>query len=175
MMKMTMKTMLDNDTTRLEKIYCSRLRRCLMTQLQSMPPSLRYEQSSKHGRDTIQELIGKLNFYAVSLLTLTNLLLNRRALASTILPELFSPYIKLQLLEWEPLEEDRKDAAPFFTSMEWYEQLYDYGPIDNSSNPTPKDEDAFLIPNIVKLNIIPRLRALFSQGMPLWSIIWRCD
>ncbi|KAL3510860.1 hypothetical protein ACH5RR_030261 [Cinchona calisaya] len=60
-------------------------------------------------------------------------------------PAIFSPYIRLELLKWDPLHEDSD-----FIHMKWHSLLFDYG--------IPEDDaDANLIPELVEKLAIPIL------------------
>ncbi|KAF5737854.1 PAX3- and PAX7-binding protein 1 [Tripterygium wilfordii] len=76
----------------------------------------------------------------------------RDAYMSLSVPAIFSPYVRLELLKWDPLHED----ADFF-DMKWHSLLFDYGTPVDGSDFTPDDADANLIPGLVEKVALPIL------------------
>lgn len=76
----------------------------------------------------------------------------RDAYMSDSAPAIFSPYVRRELLKWDPLHED----ADFF-QMEWHSLLFDYGIQDGGSNLNPIDADNNLVPELVEKIAIPIL------------------
>ncbi|WP_233610456.1 hypothetical protein, partial [Corallococcus sp. AB049A] len=67
--------------------------------------------------------------------------------------------MKLDLLEWDPFSMEvtkPQSLPPYFTQMKWFEELCSYGSDD------PKDDDRFLIPNLVKNVVLPRIASLIE-------------
>ncbi|KAG0457601.1 hypothetical protein HPP92_022758 [Vanilla planifolia] len=67
-------------------------------------------------------------------------------------PSIFSPYVRLELLEWDPLYK----TTDFF-DMEWHKILLDYGSSGGEINFEPDDADANLIPELVEKVALPIL------------------
>ncbi|EEF49657.1 transcriptional repressor ILP1 [Ricinus communis] len=76
----------------------------------------------------------------------------RDAYMSISAPAIFSPYVRLELLKWDPLHED----AGFF-HMKWHSLLSDYGLPQDGSDLSPEDADANLVPELVEKVAIPIL------------------
>ncbi|XP_027153139.1 transcriptional repressor ILP1 [Coffea eugenioides] len=79
----------------------------------------------------------------------------RDAYMSLSAPTIFSPYVRLELLKWDPLHEDSD-----FIHMKWHSLLFDYGPED--------DADANLIPELVEKLAIP---ILHHQLVYCWDML----
>ncbi|PSS13415.1 Transcriptional repressor like [Actinidia chinensis var. chinensis] len=75
----------------------------------------------------------------------------RDAYMSLSVPAIFSPYVRLELLKWDPLHEDID-----FINMNWHSLLYNYG-IEDENNIGPDDADADLIPQLVEKVAVPIL------------------
>ncbi|KAA8529213.1 hypothetical protein F0562_033988 [Nyssa sinensis] len=73
------------------------------------------------------------------------------AYMSLSIPAIFSPYVRLELLKWDPLHEDAD-----FDNMKWHMLLYNYG-IEDASKINPDDADANLIPQLVEKVAVPIL------------------
>ncbi|KAL4233284.1 PAX3- and PAX7-binding protein 1 [Mactra antiquata] len=76
----------------------------------------------------------------------------REAYIGLCLPKLVNPFVRLQLIDWNPLDEHCKDIE----EMRWYDSLLFYGfnegqPIDQS------DDDNKLLPAVVEKIILPKL------------------
>ncbi|KAK9126527.1 hypothetical protein Scep_015373 [Stephania cephalantha] len=67
-------------------------------------------------------------------------------------PTIFSPYVRLELLKWEPLYEE----ADFY-DMQWHSLLFDYGMSESRGDFDPDDADANLVPGLVEKVAIPIL------------------
>ncbi|PSR84923.1 Transcriptional repressor like [Actinidia chinensis var. chinensis] len=77
----------------------------------------------------------------------------RDAYMSLSAPAIFSPYVRLELLKWDPLHEDID-----FINMNWHSLLYNYGIEDeNNISPDDADADADLIPQLVEKVAVPIL------------------
>ncbi|KAK3577424.1 hypothetical protein CHS0354_032273 [Potamilus streckersoni] len=79
----------------------------------------------------------------------------KEAYIGLCLPKLVNPFVRLQLLDWNPLEENCAD----FEEKRWFECLLFYGfkegePIDK------EDDDVKLLPSIVEKILIPKLAKL---------------
>ncbi|KAK4483587.1 hypothetical protein RD792_010786 [Penstemon davidsonii] len=81
----------------------------------------------------------------------------RDAYMSLSIPAIFSPYVRLELLKWDPLHEDSD-----FIDMNWHSLLFNYGlPEDETTmneNEALADADADLIPDLVEKLAVPILR-----------------
>lgn len=81
----------------------------------------------------------------------------RDAYISLSVASLFTPYVKLELLRWNPF------SHPRLESMVWYQKLLAYG----ISDATPADDDDFkLIPRLVSKAVAPHLISFISN---VWS------
>lgn len=90
-------------------------------------------------------------------------------------PALFAPYVRLELLCWDPLycraapdgaaSNGNEASSRSFDQHVWYQQLFDYGMPSDLSAANPEDPDADLVPQLVKKLVLPQVRgALF-----LWT------
>ncbi|KAI3818329.1 hypothetical protein L1987_12133 [Smallanthus sonchifolius] len=77
----------------------------------------------------------------------------RDAYMSLSIPAIFSPYVRLELLKWDPLHQD----SDFF-NMKWHELLYDYGMPDDKSEVNSDDADVNLVPDLVEKIAVPILQ-----------------
>nr|XP_043624493.1 transcriptional repressor ILP1 isoform X1 [Erigeron canadensis]XP_043624494.1 transcriptional repressor ILP1 isoform X2 [Erigeron canadensis]XP_043624496.1 transcriptional repressor ILP1 isoform X3 [Erigeron canadensis] len=75
------------------------------------------------------------------------------AYMSLSIPAIFSPYVRLELLKWDPLHDDSD-----FIDMQWHELLFNYGLPEDESNVDPNDADVNLIPDLVEKVAIPILQ-----------------
>lgn len=69
------------------------------------------------------------------------------------LPKLFNPFIRLELLEWNPLQENCKD----FEDCHWYECCAFYGFQNYVVSAIDDEDNVKLIPSIVEKVILPKL------------------
>ncbi|KAJ6323332.1 hypothetical protein OIU77_013033 [Salix suchowensis] len=76
----------------------------------------------------------------------------RDAYMSLSAPAIFSPYVRLELLKWDPLHEDTD-----FFDMKWHSLLFNYGLPEDGSDLNPDDVDANLVPGLVEKIAIPIL------------------
>ncbi|KAH9298722.1 hypothetical protein KI387_030404, partial [Taxus chinensis] len=67
-------------------------------------------------------------------------------------PAIFSPYVRLELLKWDPLYEDAD-----LNNMQWHALLFDYGIPENVKDFEPEDADADLVPGLVEKIALPIL------------------
>ncbi|EFA77935.1 GC-rich sequence DNA-binding factor-like protein [Heterostelium album PN500] len=68
---------------------------------------------------------------------------------SYILPALFAPFVRLQLIDWNPLHNIN------FDTLKWYTDLSDYGMINHKLD--DDDPDANLIPKLIIKLVIPKV------------------
>jgi GC-rich sequence DNA-binding factor len=87
----------------------------------------------------------------------------RDAYMSLSVPNIFSPYVRLELLKWDPLHEDSD-----FVDMNWHSLLFEYGMMGDDSKMTD-DADANLIPELVEKIAIPILHHEISQCWDIFS------
>ncbi|KAF8115681.1 hypothetical protein N665_0025s0141 [Sinapis alba] len=87
----------------------------------------------------------------------------RDAYMSLTVPSIFSPYVRLELLKWDPLHQD----VDFF-DMEWHGLLFDYGKPEDGDDFAPDDTDANLVPELVEKVAIP---ILHHQIVRCWDIL----
>jgi GC-rich sequence DNA-binding factor len=74
------------------------------------------------------------------------------------LPKLFTPFIKLKLVDWNPLEKEAGD----FEEMGWYETLMFYG-YKEGAEIDKSDPDNKLMPSIVDKVLLPKLTGLIEK------------
>ncbi|KAG0585798.1 hypothetical protein KC19_2G039900 [Ceratodon purpureus] len=67
-------------------------------------------------------------------------------------PSIFAPYVRLELLHWDPLY-----GSASFDSMNWYNLLFDYGVSGNTQSMDEDDADVNLIPKLVEKVALPVL------------------
>ncbi|TVU12816.1 hypothetical protein EJB05_46477, partial [Eragrostis curvula] len=67
-------------------------------------------------------------------------------------PAVFTPYVRLELLKWDPLYE----TTDFF-GMDWHKVLFDYGVQNNKSEVDHSDPDVDLLPVLVEKVALPIL------------------
>lgn len=79
------------------------------------------------------------------------------------IPSIFSPYVRLELLNWDPLHNDTD-----FIDMKWHSLLYNYGIIDED-NINPDDADANLVPQLVEKVAVPILHHAIAQCWDMLS------
>lgn len=92
----------------------------------------------------------------------------RDAYMSLSVPAIFSPYVRVELLKWDPLHEDSD-----FIDMKWHSLLFNYGLPEDESKISPvadadADADANLIPELVGKLAIP---ILHHQLAFCWDIL----
>ncbi|XP_024988150.1 transcriptional repressor ILP1 [Cynara cardunculus var. scolymus] len=75
------------------------------------------------------------------------------AYMSLSIPAIFSPYVRLELLKWDPLHEDSD-----FIDMQWHELLFNYGLPEDESQINSDDADVNLVPDLVEKVAIPILQ-----------------
>eukprot|EP00741_Cyanophora_paradoxa_P017281 tig00020961_g16691.t1 len=79
------------------------------------------------------------------------------AYVSLTLPALFAPYVRLQLLQWDPLQ------RPAFDHMKWYKDLFDFG-VSDSRPPRDGDPDLDLVPRLIEKAVLPVVRSALSKA-----------
>ncbi|XP_071819280.1 PAX3- and PAX7-binding protein 1-like [Apostichopus japonicus] len=72
--------------------------------------------------------------------------------------KLYNPFVRLQLLDWNPLESD----CPSIESMDWFNTLLFYG-YEESKELNEDDSDNKLLPNVVDKIVLPKLIALVEN------------
>lgn len=77
----------------------------------------------------------------------------RDAYMSLSIPAIFSPYVRLELLKWDPLHQDSD-----FVDMQWHELLFNYGLPEDESKVDPDDADVNLVPDLIEKIAIPILQ-----------------
>lgn len=85
------------------------------------------------------------------------------AYMSLSIPAIFSPYVRLELLKWDPLHEDSD-----FIDMQWHELLFNYGLPEDESEVNPDDADVNLVPDLVEKVAIPILQHEIAH---CWDIL----
>ncbi|CAI0415215.1 unnamed protein product [Linum tenue] len=76
----------------------------------------------------------------------------RDAYMSLSVPAIFSPYVRLELLHWDPL----RKSDDFF-DMNWHSQLFNYGIPEGASDLNSEDSDSNLVPQLVEKIAVPKL------------------
>ncbi|KAI5061785.1 hypothetical protein GOP47_0022324 [Adiantum capillus-veneris] len=87
----------------------------------------------------------------------------RDAYVSLSAPALFAPYVRLELLKWDPLYGDVD-----FDSMKWHSFLFDYGMPANGIDVSPDDADVDLVPKLVEKVVLP---VLHHEIAHCWDIL----
>ncbi|XP_078619014.1 PAX3- and PAX7-binding protein 1-like isoform X2 [Branchiostoma floridae x Branchiostoma japonicum] len=77
------------------------------------------------------------------------------AYISLCLPKLFTPFVRLELLTWNPLEANAQDLE----DMAWYDSLLFYG-FRETTQLTKDDPDVKLLPSIVEKVVLQKLTGL---------------
>ncbi|KAK9825809.1 hypothetical protein WJX74_009574 [Apatococcus lobatus] len=86
----------------------------------------------------------------------------RDAYMSLSVPALLAPFVRLELLQWDPLA-----PGNGFDSHEWHQELFDYGQPANGQIPAAGDADEDLIPKLVRQLVLPvAKRALSARWNP---------
>lgn len=83
----------------------------------------------------------------------------KQAYISLCLPKLFDPFVKLEMIDWNPLEA----ACKRIEDMEWFQVLMFYG-YRNGNDLDTSDEDLELIPRLVDLVVIPKLTGILQHA-----------
>lgn len=76
----------------------------------------------------------------------------RDAYMSLSIPAIFSPYVRLELLKWDPLHENAD-----FNAMNWHSLLVNYGMPEDGSDFASNDADANLVPELIEKVALPIL------------------
>jgi GC-rich sequence DNA-binding factor len=85
----------------------------------------------------------------------------RDAYCSLSAPQLFAPYVRLELLRWSPLY-----GEAGFDTMDWYQQLFEYGNVNSDGRaPDPDDSDGDMIPKLVEKVGVLHVRVCFGSRM----------
>lgn len=87
----------------------------------------------------------------------------RDAYMSLSVPSIFSPYVRLELLKWDPLHENSD-----FSDMKWHSLLFSYGSLEDGSDYSADDADADLVPGLVEKVALPILQHEISQ---CWDVL----
>ncbi|XP_019647799.1 PREDICTED: PAX3- and PAX7-binding protein 1-like [Branchiostoma belcheri] len=77
------------------------------------------------------------------------------AYISLCLPKLFTPFVRLELLTWNPLQANAQDLE----DMAWYDSLLFYG-FRETTQLTKDDPDVKLLPSIVEKVVLQKLTGL---------------
>lgn len=76
-----------------------------------------------------------------------------QAYISLCLPKVFAPFVRLQLLQWNPLD---PNYSCQLEDMVWFQVLMFFG-FREGQEVDPADDDLQLIPNLVDLVVVPKL------------------
>ena len=82
-----------------------------------------------------------------------------QAYISLCVPKVFAPFVRFQLLRWNPLDPDSSEQLE---DMLWFQVLMFFG-FSEGQEVDPEDEDLQLIPNLVDLVVIPKLTGRLSN------------
>ena len=82
-----------------------------------------------------------------------------QAYISLCVPKVFAPFVRLQLLHWNPLDQDSSEQLE---DMLWFQVLMFFG-FSEGREVDPEDDDLQLIPNLVDLVVIPKLTGRLSN------------
>lgn len=88
----------------------------------------------------------------------------RDAYMSLSAPAVFSPYVRLELLKWDPLYN-----MTDFNDMEWHKLLFDYGLPAEDQDFDPNDADVNLIPELVEKVALPILHHEIAHCWDMFS------
>lgn len=72
---------------------------------------------------------------------------------------LFAPFVRLEVLRWDPLVE------PSVKAMKWHSELLNYG-VRKGMKTDLDDEDMNLVPNIIEKVILPKVVKVLTH---LWN------
>ncbi|KAE9605662.1 hypothetical protein Lal_00024697 [Lupinus albus] len=86
------------------------------------------------------------------------------AYISLSLPLIFSPYVRLELLRWDPLHNGLD-----FQEMKWYKLLFTYGLPEDGKDFVNDDGDVDLVPNLVEKVALPILHYEISHCWDMLS------
>ncbi|CAL0318121.1 unnamed protein product [Lupinus luteus] len=86
------------------------------------------------------------------------------AYISLSLPLIFSPYVRLELLRWDPLHKGLD-----FQDMKWYKLLFTYGLPEDGKDFVNDDGDVDLVPNLVEKVALPILHYEISHCWDMLS------
>ncbi|KAL4572564.1 hypothetical protein LXL04_019344 [Taraxacum kok-saghyz] len=86
------------------------------------------------------------------------------AYMSLSIPAIFSPYVRLELLKWDPLHQDSD-----FIDMQWHDLLFNYGQPEDESKIDPDDADVNLVPDLIEKVAIPILQHEIGQCWDMMS------
>ncbi|KAE9615412.1 putative GC-rich sequence DNA-binding factor [Lupinus albus] len=86
------------------------------------------------------------------------------AYISLSLPLIFSPYVRLELLRWDPLHKGLD-----FQEMKWYKLLFTYGLPEDGKDFVNDDGDVDLVPNLVEKVALPVLHYEISHCWDMLS------
>ncbi|KAJ8759323.1 hypothetical protein K2173_006843 [Erythroxylum novogranatense] len=89
----------------------------------------------------------------------------RDAYMSLSVPAIFSPYVRLELLKWDPLHED----ADFF-DMKWHSLLFNYGLPEDGGDVNLDDADGNLVPELIERVAIPILHHEIAHCWDMLSL-----
>ncbi|KAK3743871.1 hypothetical protein QZH41_016474 [Actinostola sp. cb2023] len=76
----------------------------------------------------------------------------KNAYISLCLPKLFTMFTRIELIAWDPLNDDCQSLE----EMPWYLSLVGFGFYDNEDI-DPKDDDVKIIPSLIEKAVIPKL------------------
>lgn len=88
----------------------------------------------------------------------------RDAYVSMSAPALMAPFVRSQLLSWDPLH----GSQPGFDHQQWYEALFSFGMEDENvaTNGSSNSADGDLVPSLVAQVVLPRAQHLLEAA---WS------
>jgi GC-rich sequence DNA-binding factor len=89
---------------------------------------------------------------------------------------LFAPYVRLELLQWEPMPvagssssssstgQQQQQAVVPFDTQDWYQQLFEFGLVGGAAAAAAgEDADANLVPQLVESLVLPLALTLVAK------------
>jgi len=84
----------------------------------------------------------------------------KQAFTSIPLRDILAPFIRIELLQWDPLSNPQLDA------MHWHQVLLNYGLGPQQQDYDENDEDSQLIPALVEKVVFPKVKTLLAM---MWN------
>lgn len=83
-------------------------------------------------------------------------------------PALFAPFVRLELLTWDPLFSSSKhstggSSSASFQNQRWYQQLFDFGAKIGEEDSMADDPDQDLVPQLVCKLVLPMVLHLVNR------------
>ena len=78
------------------------------------------------------------------------------------LPQLFSPFVRSELIQWDP-KTSRQTSKASLRSLAWFETLESYGRVDSGGGGGGSDPEEALVPTLLEKILLPRLTFVISN------------